>query len=290
MVETVPAKGKRQTLKDVVRDNTRGKNKLTPEQLSVLDDGTIGSMKTMMNGFNAKYPTGYIKVGQVDEIEQTELCSPIPKECIKIQMPKLVAQAVPDFKDLKGLINNVEPFRDMYNVEYSQVLNQANEADRVHERLSDLYGWNNGNECITIPQPKFYNVTRFKDLPCPYIDKESGRAFGWIVYKYCGSKSDNGHFKVNLSVRGRTTGKSGEEFMQFLHNLPQPVLTQPERRLSLVIRRSVGNVLVTLQQQVVRLKDVATGIHLVVMMLYSFLLVWMRIPLTGRTMMTVAMN
>ena len=224
---SIPAKGKRQTLKDVVRDNTRGKNKLTPEQLSVLDDGTIGSMKTMMNGFNAKYPTGYIKVGQVDEIEQTELCSPIPKECIKIKMPKLVAQAVPDFKDLKGLIKNVEPFRDMYNVEYSQVINQANEADRVHERLSDLYGWNNGNECITIPQPKFYNVTRFKDLPCPYIDKESGRAFGWIVYKYCGSKSDNGHFKVNLSVRGRTTGKSGEEFMQFLHNLPQPVLTQP---------------------------------------------------------------
>ena len=217
------AKAKRKTLKDVVRQQSD----LKKSQLSVLDDGTIGSMQTMMNGFNAKYPTGYIKVGQVDEIEQTQLCSPIPASCVKIRMPQLVGKAIPDFKDLKALISNVEPFRDMYNVEYNQALNAGAEADRVHERLSDLYGWNSGNECISIPQPKFYNVTRFKDLPCPYIDRETGRAFGWIVYKYCGSKSDNGHFKVNLSVRGRTKGKVGEEFMEFLHNLPQPTLTQP---------------------------------------------------------------
>ena len=89
MVETFLQRENVKRSKDVVRDNTRGKNKLTPEQLSVLDDGTIGSMKTMMNGFNAKYPTGYIKVGQVDEIEQTELCSPIPKGVSRFRCPNL---------------------------------------------------------------------------------------------------------------------------------------------------------------------------------------------------------
>ena len=77
--------------------------------------------------------------------------------------------------------------------------------------------------------------------------------------------------------------------MQFLHNLPQPVLTQP-REVVVSDKKKCWKCTRNLAAQVVRLKDVATGIHLVVMMLYSFLLVWMRIPLTGRTMILVTMN
>jgi len=217
------AKVTSKSLKEIVGE----KSKLRSDQLSVLDDGTIGSLQTMMNGFNAKYPTGYIKIGEVDPVEKTQLCQGIPKTCVKITAPKLVSAALPTASDLENLITNSTAFAEMYQTSYSEAQQAAAVADGEHDKLSDFYGWNNGQECIVIPQPKFYNVTRFKDLPCPYIDPDSGRAFGWIVYKYCASKIDNGSFKVTMSVRGRTTGPDGENFMEFMHSLEQPALTQP---------------------------------------------------------------
>jgi len=217
------AKVTSRSLKDIIGE----KSDLKSDQLSILDDGTIGSMQTMMNGFNAKYPTGYIKIGEVDPVEKTQLCQGIPKSCVQITAPKLVSAALPNADDFTHLINQSTAFAEMYTTSYGEAQLAAKVADGEHDKLSDFYGWNNGQECITIPQPKFYNVTRFKDLPCPYIDPDSGRAFGFIVYKYCASKADNGSFKVSMSVRGRTTGPDGEKFMEFMHGLEQPALTQP---------------------------------------------------------------
>lgn len=217
------AKVRSKSLKEIVGE----KSELNSDQLSVLDDGTIGSLQTMMNGFNASYPTGYIKIGEIDPVEKTELCQGIPKACVRITAPKLVSAALPTKNDLKNLITNSTAFAEMFQTSYSEAQRAASVADGEHDKLSDFYGWNNGQECIVIPQPKFYNVTRFKDLPCPYIDPDSSRAFGFIVYKYCASKIDNGSFKVTMSVRGRTTGPDGENFMEFMHQLTQPALTQP---------------------------------------------------------------
>lgn len=217
------AKVRSKSLKEIVGE----KSKLKSDQLSVLDDGTIGSLQTMMNGFNASYPTGYIRIGEADPVEKTELCQGIPKTCVKITAPKLVSAALPNSSDLENLITNSTAFSEMFQTSYSEALTAAEVADGEHDKLSDFYGWNNNQECIVIPQPKFYNVTRFKDLPCPYIDPDSGRAFGWIVYKYCASKADNGSFKVTMSVRGKTIGPDGENFMEYMHKLTQPALTPP---------------------------------------------------------------
>ena len=100
-------------------------------------------------------------------------------------------------------------------------------TDAASTTLSHVFGWNNQDPCVMIPQPRFYNVTRLQDLPCPFTDSETGRDFGWIIYKYCGSKSDNAHFGVNLSVQGKTTGSQGADFMNFLQKLPRPALTKP---------------------------------------------------------------
>lgn len=216
-----------ETNRQSLKRNLRKKSKVSRSELNVLDDGTIGAFDTMMEGFNATYPTGYIKIGEVDDIETTELCQGIPKSCVKIKMPSLVGKSLFKIKEVKNIIKNSQQFKDVMSTDYDKIQQEAQVADSITDSLSDLYGWNSGNECITIPQPKFYNVTRFRDLPCPYIDESSGRAFGFIVYKYCGSKSDNGHFKVNLSIRGKTMGEEGDKFMDFLHNLIQPALTQP---------------------------------------------------------------
>lgn len=219
----------KKTLKDIIREMPAPKKgrKLKESELSVLDDGTIGSFDTMMKGFNTKYPTGYIKIGQVDEVEQIALCNSLPGDCVKINMPALAGQALFTVPDVKHIMKASQQFNDMMRDTYDQIQQGADDVDKQTDRISSLYGWNNDQECIVVPQPKFYNVTRFKDLPCPYIDEETGRAFGWIVYKYCASKSDNGHFQVNLEVRGKTTGPDGEKFMDFMHKLPQPSLTPP---------------------------------------------------------------
>lgn len=217
------SKVKTKSLKEAVAE----KSDLNTSQLGILDDGTLKSMQTMMNGFNATYPTGYIKIGEIDEVEKTELCQGIPKECVRITVPRLSNAALPDESDLKFLINNSTAFATMYQTSYSDAQTAAKAADGEMDKLSDFYGWNNGQECIVMAQPKFYNVTRFKDLPCPYLDEETGKAFGFIVYKYCASKGDNGSFKVSLTTRGKTIGPDGENFMAYMHSIPQPAITKP---------------------------------------------------------------
>ncbi len=214
---------KTKSLKEAIAE----KSDLNTSQLGVLDDGTLKSMQTMMNGFNATYPTGYIKIGEIDEVEKTALCQGIPKECVKITVPRLATAALPNEDDFEFLVKNSTAFAQMFQTTYSEATIAAKAADGEMDKLSDFYGWNNGQECIVIPQPKFYNVTRFKDLPCPYLDEETGKAFGFIVYKYCASKGDNGAFKVTLSTRGKTIGPDGENFMAWMHKLDQPSVTKP---------------------------------------------------------------
>ena len=228
--ETVAAvnnkKDSKRSIKEVLKESNGLHKNMKGKKLNVLDDGVVGSFEQMMDGFNATYPTGYIKIGEVDEVEKTELCQGIPKDCIKIKMPNLVGQSLFTVNDVKFITKASKDFQNMMVNQYGDLQSAAKAGDDELIKMSSFYGWNNDQECITIPQPKFYNVTRFQDLPCPY-SREDGRAFGWIVYKYCASKSDNGHFKVNLSIRGKTIGPDGEKFMDFLNKLPPPSLTQP---------------------------------------------------------------
>ena len=59
----------------------------------------------------------------------------------------------------------------------------------------------NGGDCLETFQTNFYGVRRFFDIPCPEIGFDQyGRekTFGFMPYKYCGSKEDFAQVRVFL--------------------------------------------------------------------------------------------
>jgi len=197
------------------------------EEVSQMDNGVIGGFNTMMNGFTTKYPTGYIRIKDYDD-EKTNLCSNFPASCINIEFPRLYEDALFTAEDMTGAIKASPRFNEMMNNQYPEMLSGVRMTDDRSDGFSDLWGWNNKKNCIELPQPKLYTATRFFEIPCPYLDlNEEGkqRAYGYMVYKYCASKAEKASFRVSMALEGHTTGSQGQDFMNFLRNLPEPLLT-----------------------------------------------------------------
>ena len=66
-------------------------------------------------------------------------------------------------------------------------------ADREAVNHGGLYGFNKGQNCIVLPQPKTYTASRFFDIPCSYKglsepldpnDEPKETAYGWMIHKY----------------------------------------------------------------------------------------------------------
>ena len=212
---------------DGLKGEVRRKSGAKESNLKILDEGIMGSFETMMEGFSATYPTGYIKFSGTDDVESTKLCSNIPPGCTEIKIPNILEEALFPPSVVRGITGANQAFKSVMEEQYPQMVEGVQRTDEASTTLSHVFGWNNQDPCVMIPQPRFYNVTRLQDLPCPFTDSETGRDFGWVIYKYCGSKSDNAHFGVNLSVQGKTTGSQGADFMNFLQKLPRPALTKP---------------------------------------------------------------
>ena len=208
---------------DGIKGEVRRRSGASERRLSILDDGVMGSFETMMEGFTASYPTGYIRMSNVDENEKTKLCNNLPQSCVDIRIPNILKNALFPPSVVRGIVGVSPQFKGMMENQYPEMVDGVVRTDLAADTLSGLYGWNNGTECISIPQPTFYNVTRLQDLPCPFKDDEKGRDFGWVIYKYCGSESDNAHFNVSISITGKTTGPQGAEFMNcLLYTSPSP--------------------------------------------------------------------
>ncbi len=205
-----------------IKGEVRTKSGAKENQLSIMDDGVMGSFESMMEGFTAEYPTGYIKMTSPDDVEKTKLCNNLPAGCANIEIPSVVGKALFPVETVQGIVEVNNSFKSVMENQYPEMKRGATTADESTTSLSDLYGWNGGDECISIAQPKFKTVTRLQDLPCPYVDDDTGRNFGWMIYKYCAAEGDNANFKISLSIEGKTTGAQGEQFMEFLQNLPRP--------------------------------------------------------------------
>ena len=216
-----------ETAIDGIKGETRRRSGAAEGEISIMDDGVIGSFKSMMQGFTQSYPTGYIRFSGTDEVEKTSLCSNLPPACVGVEIPSIVGKALFKPETVEGLISASGAFKSVMENQYPDMVRAAEQTDQAADNLSSLYGWNGNQQCISLPQPKFYNVTRLADLPCPFTDAEDGRDYGWVIYKYCGSDSDNAHFNVSLSVEGETKGSQGADFMEFLQKLPRPNLTPP---------------------------------------------------------------
>lgn len=213
-------------MKGLVNSQTSG----TADEVNQMDDGIIGSFQAMQNGFTAEYPIGYLRIKDYDKKENTSLCANLPAGCIDIRIPGIFNDALYTVNEVQGMIAASSEFNDMHSQQYPKFVSAADQADREAEKLSHLYGWNNGSPCIKIPQPNFYTVSRFIDLPCPYTkinDEGEERAFGYMIYKYCASTSGNASFRVTMTMEGRTTGSQGTQFTNFLKSLDPPKLTEP---------------------------------------------------------------
>ena len=201
-------------------------------EMDVMDIGVIGGLNTLMNGFTAQYPVGYLRMNDVDKEEETALCNNLPAGCINIEFPKIIEDALFTVDDVQGMIKSSDEFAEFMDNQYPTLLAASRDGDGKAENIGGLYGFNGGSPCVKIGQPKFYSATRFYDIPCPYIKtNEDGdnRAFGYMVHKYCASKSDNASFRVSMVTEGHTTGAQGQEFMNFMRNLPEPLLTETRK-------------------------------------------------------------
>ena len=201
-------------------------------EMDVMDIGVIGGLNTLMNGFTAQYPVGYLRMNDVDKEEETALCNNLPAGCINIEFPRTIEDALFKVEDVQGMVRGSDEFSEFMDNQYPTLLASSRDADGKADSLGGLYGFNGGNPCVKIGQPKFYSAQRFYDIPCPYIKtNENGdnRAFGYMVHKYCASKSDNASFRVSMVCEGHTTGSQGQEFMTFLKGLPEPKLTETRK-------------------------------------------------------------
>lgn len=210
---------------------------ITPEETAISVDGVIGFNKAMMNGFTAQYPVGYIRYKDLDDTEDSTLCSYLPAGCADLRFPGNIEKMF-TIDDIRGVISASPAIKDWANEQYPQMMSVLRTAQAEASSLEGLWGWNklgrnNQTNCINIPQPKLYSVTRFYDLPCPYMgvnEKGETRAYGFMIYKYCGSKKGDASFRVSLGIKGQVTGSQGPAFMNWVNSLPEPTLT-PTRQV-----------------------------------------------------------
>lgn len=213
---------------DTIAQNTD----ISPEETAISVDGVIGFAKSMMNGFTAEYPVGYIRYKDLDDSQDTSLCSYLPVGCADLRFPGNIEQMF-TMDDLRGVISVSPAIKDWANEQYPQMMSLLKNAQAEADSFEGLWGWNklgrnNQTNCINIPQPKLYSVTRFYDLPCPYMgvnEKGETRAYGYMIYKYCGSKKGDASFRVSLGIKGQVTGSQGPAFMNWVNSLPEPTLT-----------------------------------------------------------------
>ena len=175
-------------------------------------------------------PDSYIRAA-ADGIDDdvTKLCFNLPPECIEINARANLKAAMPDaqtFQYVSAYDSGVKEFQDGG---FAYGVDAVAQADQYGSSMSHLYGPFGKKECIEVAQPKLYNITRWFDMPCAYLDaNEEGerKAFGWLPFKYCASQQKEATFRVSMEIEGYVGGSQGPAFMDFLHEMPPPFLQQ----------------------------------------------------------------
>ena len=175
-------------------------------------------------------PDSYIRAA-ADGIDDdvTKLCFNLPPECIEINARANLKAAMPDaqtFQYVSAYDSGVKEFQDGG---FAYGVDAVAQADNYGSSMSHLYGPFGKKECIEVAQPKLYNITRWFDMPCAYLDaNEEGerKAFGWLPFKYCASQQKEATFRVSMEIEGYVGGSQGPAFMDFLHEMPPPLLQQ----------------------------------------------------------------
>ena len=175
-------------------------------------------------------PDSYIRAA-ADGIDDdvTKLCFNLPPECIEINARANLKAAMPDaqtFQYVAAYDSGVKEFQDGG---FAYGVDAVAQADNYGSSMSHLYGPFGKKECLEVAQPKLYNITRWFDMPCAYLDaNEAGerKAFGWLPYKYCASQQKEATFRVSMEIEGYVSGSQGPAFMDFIQNMPPPFMQE----------------------------------------------------------------
>ena len=175
-------------------------------------------------------PDSYIRAAAdgIDD-DKTLLCFNLPPECIEINAKANLKATMPDaqtFQYVSAYDDGVKEFQDN---NFAQAQDAVAQVDVYADNMSHLYGPFGKKECLEVAQPRLYNITRWFDMPCAYLDaNEEGerKAFGWLPYKYCASQQKEATFRVSMEIEGYVGGSQGPAFMDFLHEMPPPFLQQ----------------------------------------------------------------
>ena len=175
-------------------------------------------------------PDSYIRAaGDGIDDDVTKLCFNLPAECVEVNGTANMMAGMPDAKNLEYVTANDAGVTEFQDGALGYALQGVSQADTFGSNMSHLYGPFGGDQCITVSQPKLYNITRWFDMPCAYLDtNEEGerKAFGWLPYKYCASKEKEATFRVSMEIEGYVGGSQGPAFMDFLKNMPTPYLME----------------------------------------------------------------
>jgi len=211
-------------------------NLMDPETMEVVGKNMKNTAQPGMLGNTAtqvyvEVPDSYIRAAadgiELDKV--TKLCFNLPPNCIEINGRANLPDALPDIENMAVVTsldpNGVGAFESMT---MPWVHQGVEAADTFGGNMSSLYG-PFGDECITVAQPKLYNITRWFDMPCAYLDVGSEgdrKAFGWLPFKYCASEQKEAAFRVSMEIEGYVGGSQGPAFMDFLQNMPVPHLQE----------------------------------------------------------------
>ncbi len=173
-------------------------------------------------------PDSYIRAaGDGIDDDITKLCFNLPAECVEVNGTANMKAGMPDAKNLEYVTANDSGVTEFQDGALGYALQGVDQADTFGANMSHLYGPFGQKQCIEVAQPKLYNITRWFDMPCAYLDtNEDGerKAFGWLPYKYCASKEKEATFRVSMEIEGYVGGSQGPAFMDFLKNMPVPFL------------------------------------------------------------------
>ena len=193
-------------------------------------------------------PDSYIRMAEIDEENETKLCFDLPPNCLEVNGRGNVLDAIPK-KDFWQIMSGVDDrIRNFESQVMPDVYKTVADLDEYQDSVSHVYGPFQKNRCLTMGQPKVYNIRRWFDMPCAYVSTiergsatldmiEKGRnltderAFGYLPYKYCASKIKEAEFNVSMMIEGKVTGSQGAAFMDFMENFQKPKVT-PRRKVS----------------------------------------------------------
>ena len=183
-------------------------------------------------GGQVSVPDSYIRMADIGD-DKTRFCQNLPSTCINIDgYTGGVISSLPDQENFKYLYASdgfAEFDRKVMGEVYAGVIKNDEYSATAGK---GLYGFQGGDKCFDMAQPKLYNVQRWFDVPCAYLDVGSDgkqKAFGYMPFKYCASREMEASFTVSLEFEGSTIGSQGAAFMNYLDNFTKPKLTEKRK-------------------------------------------------------------